>query len=110
MTGGHASGKPRGIERMPAAPRRCYSAPVLARRTRRTRPFRVLGLVGIVATTGCPDDGDEDDGDDDGSLACVDVDPVGCAELYPPSWDRVYTDTLVAKFALPVDGWRGNRR
>jgi len=72
--------------------------PVLAaRRSRRAGSVSALGLVTLVA--GCPDDGDEGDGDDDGSLACVDVDPDGCAELYPPSWDRVYTDTLVNKCA-----------
>jgi NAD+ kinase len=32
--------------------------------------------------------------------------PVRLVRLAP----RPFTDTLVAKFALPVDGWRGNRR
>jgi NAD+ kinase len=32
--------------------------------------------------------------------------PVRLAQLAP----RPFTDTLVAKFALPVEGWRGNRR
>jgi NAD+ kinase len=32
--------------------------------------------------------------------------PVRLVRLQP----RPFTDTLVAKFALPVDGWRGNRR
>ncbi|GLZ02145.1 NAD kinase [Actinoplanes sp. NBRC 103695] len=32
--------------------------------------------------------------------------PVRLVRLSP----RPFTDTLVAKFALPVDGWRGNRR
>jgi NAD+ kinase len=32
--------------------------------------------------------------------------PVRMVRLRP----RPFTDTLVAKFALPVDGWRGNRR
>jgi len=32
--------------------------------------------------------------------------PVRVVRLNP----RPFTDTLVAKFALPVDGWRGNRR
>ena len=32
--------------------------------------------------------------------------PVRLVRLNP----RPFTDTLVAKFALPVDGWRGNRR
>jgi NAD+ kinase len=32
--------------------------------------------------------------------------PVRLVHLNP----RPFTDTLVAKFALPVDGWRGNRR
>jgi NAD+ kinase len=32
--------------------------------------------------------------------------PVRLVRLHP----RPFTDTLVAKFALPVEGWRGNRR
>lgn len=58
-----------------------------------------MTLLAAVAMTGCPDDDAEDDGDDDGPLACVDVDPDGCAELYPPTWDRVYSDTLETKCA-----------
>jgi len=42
--------------------------------------------------------------------AQVTVEPASCRCGWCTWNPRPFTDTLVAKFALPVDGWRGNRR
>ncbi|HET6585752.1 MAG TPA: hypothetical protein VFG69_19975 [Nannocystaceae bacterium] len=54
-----------------------------------------VAVVGLACVLGCP----QGDGDDEGPLACVDVDPDGCAPLYAPSWSNVYSMTLTTDCA-----------
>lgn len=50
-------------------------------------------LVLAVAALACT--GDDAAGDEGEALpACVEVDYEGCAELYPPTWDQVWAQTL----------------
>lgn len=50
-------------------------------------------LGSLLAIAACDDDSGDDD---DGALpACIEVDPAGCAPLYPPTFDNVYAQTLV---------------
>lgn len=53
---------------------------------------RVLALPLVVTALGCPAD---DGGEDDGPLPCVEVDADGCGPLYAPTWDNVFSMTLM---------------
>jgi hypothetical protein len=61
---------------------------------RRVRAYSFF-VLGLACVLGCP----QGDGDDDGPLACVDVDPSGCAALYSPTWANVYSMTLTTDCA-----------
>lgn len=47
-------------------------------------------LALTVSLLACTDDG----GDDESAPQCVDIDYDGCALLYPPTWEQVWTQTI----------------
>ena len=57
------------------------------------RRSQSLLLAGSIALAGlaCTDDGN---GDDDPAPQCVEIDYEGCAQLYPPTWDQVWQQTI----------------
>lgn len=64
-----------------------------------------IALLGTIAGGGC------DGGADDGTTlapACVEVSPSSCAPLYTPSFDEVYTRTLVPSCASGGGSCHGN--
>lgn len=55
---------------------------------RSRRPVLVLSITLLLACT------NDDGADDESALSCVDIDYEGCTQLYPPTWDEVWTQTL----------------
>ncbi len=58
------------------------------------------GLAFAVWTAGC--------GDDPGAPRCVEIAEQPCDDLYPPTWENVYTNTLAAKCATAGGACHGS--
>lgn len=65
----------------------------------------MAALALVAALCGC--DGGADDGPTE-APACVDVSPSTCAPLYTPSFDEVYTRTLMPSCATGGGSCHGN--
>jgi hypothetical protein len=59
--------------------------------------IRFASILALVVI-GCDGNGSGESGDDAPMLpACVDVDPAGCQPLYEPTFDRVFSQTLLPR-------------
>ncbi len=67
---------------------------ILPSRSAASRSQLVMLVAALVLGSGC-DGGDDDDGDD--GSACVPREASACTPLYEPSWDRVFSQTIVPR-------------
>lgn len=50
----------------------------------------LLAFLCCLGPAACDNDG----GDDERELSCVEIDYTACSQLYPPTWDQVWQQTL----------------
>jgi hypothetical protein len=50
-----------------------------------------ISFMGLPLLASCTDD---QGNDEDSAPACVEIDYEGCTQLYPPTWDQVWSQTI----------------